>query len=173
MREKPMCLLRCLIPTTFFMKDYWWLKQLMILEVGWQDCQSSSTRTLYPRFGCSSPHADIHLPLHELLSTHRLQIHLLLVAIYLHALIIWLLIAFTHRKFSWVLPTRFSPAISVLSIAVHFRAEGILPVFVFTHWFLAGFTHAVFPWADLWIEWSYPLLTGKFVGSVHTSVGKL
>ena len=79
----------------------------------------------------------------------RLQIHVLLEAIHLHALPIWLLIAFMHRNFSWVLPTRFSPAISVLSIAVHFRAEGILLVFVFTHWFLAGFTHAVFPWADL------------------------
>ena len=107
------------------------------------------THPLPTILGCSSPHADIHLPLHGLLSTHRLQIRVLLVAIYLHALIIGLLIAFTHRKFSWVLPTRFSPAISVLSIAVHFRAEGILPVFVFTHWFLAGFTHAVLPWADL------------------------
>ena len=30
----------------------------MVLEVGWQDCQSSPTRTLYQWFCCSPPHAD-------------------------------------------------------------------------------------------------------------------
>ena len=33
----------------------------MVLEVGWQDCQSSPTRTLYLRFCCSSSHADLLL----------------------------------------------------------------------------------------------------------------
>ena len=48
----------CFIPTTFIKKDCWWLRQLIVLGVGWQDCQSSPTRTLYPWFCCSSPHVD-------------------------------------------------------------------------------------------------------------------
>ena len=127
------------------------VEAVIVLGVEWQDCLSSPTRTLHHsgwihKGGKTFTHSPIggphnfgySSPLHELLSTHRLQFRVLLVAIYLHALIIWPLIAFTHRKFSWVLPTRFSPAISVLSIAVHFCAEGFLPVFVFTHWILPG-----------------------------------
>ena len=42
-----MCLLPLLIPTNFIKKGCWWLRQLMVLGVGWQDCQSSPTRTLH------------------------------------------------------------------------------------------------------------------------------
>ena len=45
--ENPCVFFPCLIPTTFIMKDCWWLRQLMILGVGRQDCQSSPTCTLH------------------------------------------------------------------------------------------------------------------------------
>ena len=75
----PMCLLPLLIPTTFIKKGCWWLRQLMVLGVGWQDYQSSPTCTLHPlltslwqekpsrtlqfvtsRFCCSSPRVAKH-----------------------------------------------------------------------------------------------------------------
>ena len=46
-RKIPMCLLFLVFPTTFIKKDCWWLRQLIVLGVGWQDFQSSTSRTLH------------------------------------------------------------------------------------------------------------------------------
>ena len=62
------------------------LWQLMVLGVGWQDCQSMPTPTL-----------------HHSSWLHNVRKNL-------HALPIWPLTIFHAQEFSWVLPTRFSPA---------------------------------------------------------------
>ena len=42
-----MCLLSLSYPTTFIKNCCWWLRQLLSLGVGWQDCQYSPTRTVH------------------------------------------------------------------------------------------------------------------------------
>ena len=86
-------------------------------------------------------HMDILLPLHELLNTHALQIHVLLVAVHLHALPIWPLTVFMHRNFPGIYQRDFLLQIRILSIAVHSHAEGFLPVFGLHAQDFAGFTH--------------------------------
>ena len=50
MRENPMCHLSLSYPTTFIKNCCWWLRQLLFLGVGWQDCQSLPTRTLHQQW---------------------------------------------------------------------------------------------------------------------------
>ena len=115
------------IPTTFIKNGCWWLRQLWSLGVGWQDCQSSPTRTLYPRFCCSSPHTDTS-SLHELLNTQEQQFRVLPVAVHLHALPIvcsW----FSRTGIFLVSPTLF--------FLCRFE-NGVAPSF--THGLICGFS---------------------------------
>ena len=132
--EKPMCLIPLFYFQPLSLNNYcWWLKQLMIVGAGVAGLSVLTHTHTLPTI------LAVHLLTQTFIFTPRvaehprLQIHVLLEAIHLHALPIWLLIAFTHRNFSWVLTTRFSSAIRVLSIAGHSHAEDSFPVFGLTH----------------------------------------
>ena len=45
--KKP-CVTTLSYPTTSIKNCWWWLRQLLFLGVGWQNCQSFPTRTLHP-----------------------------------------------------------------------------------------------------------------------------
>ena len=120
---------------------------------------SSSCRQfpLYHDFGCLASHAQAlgDFSLTQTFSRaprvaehHRLQLRVLFVAIHPHALPIWLLIALTHRNFPGFYPRDFI-CNSCPLFCCAFSRRGIPSRFCLHGLDFAGFTHAVFPWADL------------------------
>ena len=81
----------CLIPLFLFPTTL--IEELLLVVeavndfggLGWQDCQSSPTRTLYPRFWLfisSRRHSSSH---HELKNAQALHFRVLAIAAHLHA----------------------------------------------------------------------------------------
>ena len=113
----------------------------MVLEVGWQDCQSSPTRTLYPRFCYSSSHADLLLST-TVLKAHALPISRPSCCLFIHG-----------QKRSCFSSRRTSIVCSFLTGSDCFPRTGF-------SWFLSTY----FSSANLQMVWLYSSLTNLFVG---------